>query len=84
MALEAGKLYLLRSDGRGGKMTEELVMIITMEKVKPIYTKFNIFWLKENKSEKRIIDKFGLEKFEAQFTEVTDEKQIEESRKRMA
>jgi len=85
MTLELGKLYLwdrLGSARPNNGEFQSLVLIVSSEKVKPIYTKYNIFVLEDNRSEKVIIDKFHHEEFLKEFKEVTDEEQILKARKK--
>jgi len=58
-----------------------LVMLLSAEKVKPIYTKYKFLVMETNESRQEIVDKFNLSKFEKDFKEVTDELQIEKMRK---
>jgi hypothetical protein len=58
-----------------------VVLVLSSQKVKPIYTQYNLLILESNQSHKAIIDKFGLAKFLEDFTEVTDEAQLEQARK---
>lgn len=80
-----GNLYLWgQLDGRYGSdrnYVQKVVLCVSVEVVKPIYTKYNLLILDTNQSEKTICDKFGKDNFLRNFTEITDEAQIEKARK---
>jgi hypothetical protein len=81
--LEIGKLYLWDSFGfhQADKAKPRVVFVLSSQKVKPIYTQFNLLVLSSNECHKAIIDKFNIKEFLKDFTEVTDEAQLEQARK---
>jgi hypothetical protein len=83
--LQLGQLYLWKPGihhySSGQKNPSMVVLVLSSQKVKPIYTQYNLLILENNQSHKAIIDKFGLAKFLEDFTEVTDEAQLEQARK---